>query len=150
MAFHDLATEKSVTPQTRTWAPPEACPKADGQFIDIMCGSVRTPEPGNLSLKIEDVQSGVLHMGDSFEITVRLKNIGKTNARVPWLTSGPDAMQISADGATASHQEAAIGVRLQGGGKAIWISDEVNLYANSGSRIELCGLGARGMGDCPS
>jgi len=131
VAFRDLGGEKSVAPPTRTWVPrPEACPKTDDQFIDIMCGSVRPPETGNLSLKIEDVQPSVLHLGDSYEITVRLKNIGKTKARVPWLTSGPDAMQISADGATASHQEAAISVRLESGGNFNWIGDEVNLYAN--------------------
>src|SRR5438874_2952161 len=95
-----------------------------------MCGSVHPPEPVNLSLKIEDVQPSVLHLGDSYEITVRLKNIGKTNARVPRLAFGPDAMQISADGATASHHEAAISVRLDSGGKSNWISDEINLYAN--------------------
>jgi hypothetical protein len=141
VAFHDLGSEKSVAPPTRTWAPrPEACPKTDDQFIDIMCGSMRPPEPGNLFLKIEDVQPSVLHLGDSYEITVRLKNVGKTNARVPWLTSGPDAMQVSADGATASHQEAAMSVRLESRGKSSWIGDEVNLYANpavSGSYTDL-------------
>jgi hypothetical protein len=74
------------------------------------------------------------------KITVRLENIGKNEARVPWLTSGPDAMQISVDGATASHEEAAISVRLESGGKSNWIGDEVNLYANpmlSGSCTDL-------------
>ena len=141
VAFHDLGNEKSVAPPTRKWAPrPEACPKTDDQFIDIMCGSVHPPEPGNLSLKIEDVQPSVLHLGELYEITVRLKNIGKTDAPVPWLTFGPDAMQVSADGATASHQEAAISVRLESGGKSNWISDEVSLYANpvlSGSYADL-------------
>lgn len=141
VAFHDFASEKSVAPPTRTWAPrPEACPKTDDQFIDIMCGSMHPSEPGDLSLRIEDVQPSVFHLGGAYEITLRLKNIGKTNAWVPWLTSGPDAMQISADGVTASHQEAAISVRLESGGRSNWISDEVNLYANpalSGSYTDL-------------
>jgi hypothetical protein len=66
VAFHDLATEKLVAPPTRTWIPrPEACPETDAQFIDIMCGRVHPSEPGNLSLKIEDVQPSALHLGDS-------------------------------------------------------------------------------------
>ena len=141
VAAHDFLSEQSVAPTTWTWAPrPEACPKTDNQFIEIACGSMHPPEPGNLFLEITDVYPRVLHLGDSYEITVTLKNIGKTEARVPWLTSGPDAMQISADGATASHQEAVVSVRLESGRKSNWIGDEVNLYANpalSGSYTDL-------------
>ncbi len=131
VAFHDFASEKSTAPITRTWIPSgKSCPRTDDQFIEITCGSQRSPEREKLSLSIEEVRPSAFHIGDHFEVTVRLNNVGQTVVRVPWQTFGPDAMQVSTDGATASHQEVGLLLRLESAGKSNSIGDEVNLYAN--------------------
>jgi hypothetical protein len=131
VAFHDFASEKSTAPATRTWTPSgKSCPGTNDQFIEIACGSQRSPEPEKLSLSIEEVRPNVLHIGDQFEVTVRLDNVGQTVVRVPWQTFGPDTMQVSSDGATASHQEVGLLLRLESAGKSNSVGGKVNLYAN--------------------
>ena len=106
-SFAQLSASRDVTvfwrvPSDRVPRPsPQACPTVDAT---VSHGAVvngiqpdSKPQPEKLELGIVAISPVALHIGESFTATIRLKNAGTAEVRIPWQIDGEKAVQLLPD-----------------------------------------------------
>ncbi|HUK46821.1 MAG TPA: hypothetical protein VLW06_04480 [Terriglobales bacterium] len=128
-AFRDLTSGSRVPGEHLSI--PESCEKSDSTIEDST-PQAGSNEPGNqaLQLTIVEVSPAKLEIGNDFNASVRLKNIGSTPVLLPAAADGERVVRTSADGTEEKYEVGDVSFRLLTGKER-----KIPVYLNSAGAL---------------
>lgn len=122
---------------------PEACDKPRSSVIDGNQAKAGPVKAKDLELTIVEISPAKLEIGNDFNSTVRLKNVGTAAVLVPSMADGEQVLRNSADATEEKYEVGDISFRLTTGkrhGIPIYLNSAGALFANPNDKASYLAL----------
>ena len=122
---------------------PETCDKPSSSVIDGDQAKTASVNAKDLELTILEISPAKLEIGNDFNASVRLKNIGTAAVMVPSIADGEQVLHSSADATEEKYEVGDISLRLLSGkphGIPIYLNSAGALFANPDDKASYLAL----------
>jgi len=122
---------------------PETCDKPRSSVIDGDQAKASAVKSKDLELTIVETTPAKLEIGNDFNASVRLKNIGTTSVLVPSIADGEQVLRSSSDAVEEKYEVGDISFRLTTGnprGIPIYLNSAGALFANPNDKASYVAL----------